>query len=196
MRKLIFFIGPAGAGKTTLAKALAKKRGTALLDMDTLLRPAAETIMTITGHDPSDRDSAVYKMYCRDLGYRVTMDAALENVQLGTDIIVIGPFTKETADPAWLEAELARIGASPADVQIRAVAVFLPQEELYRQRIQSRGLEIDEWKLGNWNDFRGSLIAREIKWELPEGSIIHFDNSGELTEEKLAGLEQLIYGTE
>ena len=99
MRKLIFFIGPAGAGKTTLAKAWAHKHGGAFLDMDTLLRPAAEAIMTLAGQDPNDRDSPTYKTYCRDLGYRITMDAALENLELGLDAIVVGPFTKELADP-------------------------------------------------------------------------------------------------
>ncbi|HEX7055765.1 MAG TPA: hypothetical protein VF260_01035, partial [Bacilli bacterium] len=88
MAKLIFVLGPAAAGKTTLARALAAKRKIALFDMDTLLRPAAEAIMTIVGQDPTDRDSPLYKKYCRDLGYRMTMDAALDNIALGCDAIV------------------------------------------------------------------------------------------------------------
>ena len=39
MRKLIFFIGPAGAGKTTLAKAWVRRHGGAFLDMDTFCAP-------------------------------------------------------------------------------------------------------------------------------------------------------------
>lgn len=95
MQKLIFFVGGAGAGKTTLAKALAKRRRAALFDMDTLSRPASEAIMILSGLDPSDRDSPVYKSNCRDVGYRLTMDAALENVDIGTDAVVVGPFTRE-----------------------------------------------------------------------------------------------------
>ncbi|NOU93914.1 AAA family ATPase [Paenibacillus sp. LMG 31456] len=194
MRKLIFFVGPAGAGKTTIAKALARKRRMAFLDMDTLLRPSAEVIMRISGNDPNDRDSFVYKTHCRDLGYRVTIDAALENVELGLDVIVVGPFTKEIENPLWLEQELKRINASSHDVDVMAIFVSLPDKELYRQRIQARGLEMDEWKLENWSEFSHSLVQRQIKWPLPASSVYYFDNSGQLTEEKFSLIEQFVFG--
>ncbi|GGG14386.1 AAA family ATPase [Paenibacillus abyssi] len=194
MRKLIFFIGPAAAGKTTLAKAFAKKHRTALLDMDTLLRPAAETIMTLSGHDPNDRDSPVYKQHCRDLGYRITMDAALENLDLHLDAYVVGPFTKEINDPQWLENELAKIGASLNDVDIKAVFVYLPDDQHYHQRITLRGSLLDVWKLENWDSFSPSLKRHEIKWKLPRHSILYFDNSGPLSESKLSIIEQFLNG--
>lgn len=63
MNKLVFFLGPAGAGKTTLAKAIASRRKVPFFDMDILLRPAADAIMTFHGLDPADRDSTDYKDY-------------------------------------------------------------------------------------------------------------------------------------
>ncbi|OUS75799.1 hypothetical protein B1748_15330 [Paenibacillus sp. MY03] len=192
MRKLVFFLGGAGAGKTTLAKELAKRSRTALFDMDTLLRPAAEAIMTQAGLDPNDRDSEHYKSRCRDLGYRLTMDAALENVELGNDAFVIGPFTRETEDPDWLASELARIGASLSDVSVKVVFVALSDAGLYRERIRTRGSELDAWKLENWEVFSKSLVQRAIRWPLPESSILYFDNSGELSADKLAHLERFI----
>lgn len=194
MRKLVFVVGPAGAGKTTLAKALAKQRRAAFFDMDTLTRPAAEAIMTLAGQDPDDRDSPVYKRHCRDLGYRITMDAALENVELGTDAVVVGPFTKETQDPLWLPSELARIGASAQTVDVKALFVYLPDDDHYRRRIQERGSHLDQWKLSNWSRFSPSLVRRDIRWELPSSSILYFDNSGSLTEEKLERIERFVYG--
>jgi predicted kinase len=195
MAKLVFFVGPAAAGKTTLAKRLAGKRGTAVFDMDTLLRPAAEAIMKQLGLDPNDRDSAEYKAHCRDLGYRITMDAALENVELGVDAIVIGPFTKETQNAAWLPKELSKLDSDAASaVEVKVVTVYLPEEEDYRQRIQQRGSVLDLWKLEHWAHFRQSLAPRDIHWKLPASSKLAFDNSGPLTVEKLEALEHFIYG--
>ncbi|MBW5445810.1 AAA family ATPase [Cohnella sp. CFH 77786] len=196
MRKLIFFIGGAGAGKTTLAKALAKRRGAALFDMDTLLRPAAEAIMRLSGLDPDDRDSPAYKTRCRDLGYRLTMNAALENLEIGMDAIVIGPFTRETGDAAWLESELARIGASTRDVEVKVIVVSLKDTDSYRERIRGRGSVLDVWKLDHWDEFSRSLTAdRKVKWRLPADSVLYFDNSGPFTDGKIAQLDQFVYGS-
>ncbi|MDQ6417976.1 AAA family ATPase [Paenibacillus sp. LHD-117] len=196
MRKLVFFLGGAGAGKTTLAKALARRSHAALFDMDTLSRPAAEAIMSLSGLDPNDRDSPLYKTRCRELGYRLTMDAALENIELGTDTYVIGPFTKETEDPSWLENELSRIGASLRDVDVKVIFVSLSNDSLYRERIRQRGSALDAWKLDNWDEFSRSLVPRHAQWPLPEASILYFDNSGETSEDKLALLEQFVNHSE
>ncbi|WP_166245062.1 AAA family ATPase [Paenibacillus turpanensis] len=194
MRKLVFFIGPAAAGKTTLAKALAQRFRAVFLDMDTLIRPSAEVIMTLCGQDPTDRDSPVYKKHCRDLGYRVTMEAALENIELGLDVFVVGPFTKETEDPDWIERELAQIGASITDVEVRVVYVYLQDLEQYRQRLEGRGSVLDQWKLEHWDEFSRTLVHREIRWKLPEGSVLYVDNTGPASGEKLAQVENFIFG--
>lgn len=194
MPQLIFVVGGAGAGKTTIAKALARKRKLAFLDMDTLLRPAAVSLMTQQGLDPNDRDSAEYKRLCRDLGYRITMDAALENVTVGTDAIVIGPFTKETEQPQWLEDELAKACFSRADVDVKVICVYLADEETYRARFEARSSELDRWKLEHWGQFKTSLERREIRWQLGADSILYMDNSAPFTEERLAMLERFLGG--
>lgn len=193
MPKLVFFIGGAGGGKTTLAKRVAGKRGAAVLDMDTLLRPAAEAIMTLAGLDPQDRDSSEYKRLCRDLGYRITMDAALENAAVGTDVFVIGPFTKETEDPNWIRQQLHRIGDSSNTVEVKVVVVHLASIDDYRDRIGMRATELDRWKLEHWDEFSRSLALRLPKWELPANSVLLFDNTGPLNEDRLAVIERFLY---
>lgn len=193
MRKLVFFVGGAGAGKTTLAKALAKRRGVAILDMDTLLRPAAVALMTQAGLDPSDRDSNVYKTLCRDLGYRITMDAAIENIAIGGDIFVIGPFTKETETPDWIEQELSAIGATLMDVDVKVIFVYLRDDKLHYDRIVQRGSILDQYKLDNWSEFSRSLVKRELKWNIPASSVLYLDNSQGLNNQSLAWLEQFVY---
>ncbi|MCP1134208.1 ATP-binding protein [Paenibacillus polysaccharolyticus] len=191
--KLIFFLGGAGSGKTTLAKALSRKYKAAFLDMDILLRPAAEAIMTLQGLDPSDRDSPEYKRLCRDLGYRITMDAALDNVQLGVDTLVVGPFTQETGTPDWIEQELARIGRSLDNTDVRVAYVYLQNEALYRQRITARHSPLDEWKLANWDAFRSSLDRKSVAWPLPTESIAYIDNSSDDPAIAFAELERRMY---
>jgi adenylate kinase family enzyme len=192
MRKLVFFVGGSGAGKTTLAKKLVARSRAVFLDMDTLQRPAAEALMTAAGFDPTDRDSTDYKRLCRDLGYRITMDAALENVSLGTDVYVVGPFTREIADPGWLERELAQIGTVLNEVDVKAVNVYLQNDALHRARIVGRGSELDRWKLDHWESFSYSLTRMRIEWPLPTDSILYFDNSEKLTEERVKRVEQFL----
>lgn len=177
MNKLVFFLGPAGAGKTTLAKVVASRRKAAFFDMDILLRPAADAIMTMHGLDPTDRDSTEYKRLCRDLGYRITMDAALDNLGLDSDVFVVGPFTKEAADPGWIESELKKIGLTLQDVEVKVVLVTLADEELFRKRIQARHSPLDDWKFRHWELFRSSLGNRTLAWPLPEANVALIDNS-------------------
>ncbi|WP_230986662.1 AAA family ATPase [Cohnella fermenti] len=190
--RLIFVVGPAGAGKTTIAKELAKRLRAALLDMDMFARPASERIMTLAGLDPEDRDSDEYKKLCRDLGYRMTMNAALDQLELGLDAIVVGPFTKETESAEWLEAELSRLGERRSEVEVKAIYVILHDLELYRRRIEGRGLAADEWKLRNWDSFSRSLAVRQIKWKLPDDSVLYWDNADELDGERLSRLLEFV----
>ncbi|CQR55827.1 AAA family ATPase [Paenibacillus riograndensis] len=195
MNQLVFFLGPAGAGKTTLAKAVASRRKAAVLDMDILLRPAADVIMQMHGLDPADRDSAEYKRLCRDLGYRITMDAALDNMGLDCDVFVVGPFTKEAAEPDWIGGELARIGRTLEEIVVKVVLVSLGNTGLYRERIEGRHLPLDAWKFQNWETFRTSLGTRTIAWPLPADNILQIDNSDPDVRTAAEAVERFIYGS-
>ncbi|WP_379152554.1 hypothetical protein [Paenibacillus sp. sgz5001063] len=194
MNKLVFFLGPAGAGKTTLAKAVASRRKAAILDMDILLRPAADVIMSMHGLDPDDRDSTEYKRLCRDLGYRITMDAALDNMGLECDVFVVGPFTKEVQDPGWIGSELARIGRNLEEIEVRVVLVSLGNYELYRERIEGRHSPLDDWKFRNWETFSTSLESRTVAWPLQAENILRIDNSSSDVQAAAVIVERFIYG--
>lgn len=194
MRKLVFFVGGAGSGKTTIAKGITVKHHPVFLDMDTASRPASEKIMTLMGHDPDDRDSAAYKTLCRDLGYRLTMDSALENLEMGSDVFAIGPFTSEIGNPNWIHEELAKVGATVGDVEVKVVYVYLEDMAQYKKRIEDRGHKADEWKLAHWDEFAKRMKRTEVQWDLPGDSVIYFDNSQGTLEDNILSVERFIYG--
>ena len=46
-------------------------------------------------------------------------------------------------------------------------------------------MDRDQWKIDHWDDYEKSLDLPEVAWGIPETDIMVFDNSGELTEEKV-----------
>ncbi|MBS4178150.1 AAA family ATPase [Lederbergia citrea] len=186
MPKVIFVSGVAGTGKSTVSRYIHKYIPAVYLDKDTVGGKFSEQFLKATGHDPSDRDSKYYKAHCRDLEYDVTMDLAMENATLGLDSILIGPFTKEMETKEWLDKKLAEFKLSRDDVTVKIVFVTLKDTQLQKERIIERGaMDRDQWKIDHWDDYEKSLDLPEVAWGIPETDIMVFDNSGELTEEKV-----------
>lgn len=176
MPRLIFFCGHAGTGKTTLAKRalpwLRQRTGESfcLLDKDTLYGHYSAAVMGVLTGDPDDRDSPVYLDNLREPEYGGLLDTARENLELGTNCIVVGPLSREIrahklADRRWL-----RVGDS---VRVHIVWVYLPEDEAHR-RIVARGNPNDAWKLAHWDDYRKRLFQPDPA-EYPELRL--YDNS-------------------
>ena len=141
MPRLIFFCGHAGTGKTTLAKRalplLHQRSGESfcLLDKDTLYGGYSSAVMGVLTGDANDRDSPLYLQHLRAPEYAGLLNTARENLSVGVNCIVVGPFSREVrahqlADRAWL-------GVGD-DVTVHVVWVHLQEAEA-RQRIQARG---------------------------------------------------------
>ncbi|MEO3943922.1 AAA family ATPase [Gorillibacterium sp. CAU 1737] len=193
MQKLVFFVGVAGTGKSTVAAKLAVETSVVYLDRDTLGGRFVEAMLKGQGLDPDDRDSDYYKKNLRDLEYDTTEDVCVENVKLGQDVFMISPFTQELKNKNWLEGLLQKAGKSRNEVKVKVVVVTLSDSEAQRKRILARGTSRDEWKLEHWDEYWQSLrFVPEINWELNESDVLQFDNSGELTTEKLAKVKAFI----
>lgn len=190
LQKLVFFVGVAGTGKTTVARVISEHVPAAFLDRDTVGGRFVEAILDMKGLDKNDRDSQFYKDNLRDLEYDTTKDICIENLAAGQNVFMISPFTAELKNKQWIEEVIAAAGLTREQVDVKVIVVTLNDISLQHDRIVGRQTERDRWKLDNWDQFEQRVqFVPTINWDLKDNSVLVFDNSGELTKEKR---EQLI----
>jgi len=172
--RLILFAGHAGTGKTTLAKqalpllAVPSGRDFFFLDKDTAYGAFSSHIMGLLTGDPADRDSPTYLEHLRDREYAGLLDITRENLALGLQVMLVGPFTREIMAGKFFRPQ--ELGL-PANTICRIAWIDLSSDEA-RRRIERRADPRDAWKLAHWNDY----LKRRV--EPPEHpGIRRFDNS-------------------
>ncbi len=153
--RLLLFAGHAGTGKTTLAKRaiplLRERSGRDyfFLDKDTAYGAFSSHVMGLLTGDPDDRDSPTYLNNLRDKEYAGLLDIARENLLLGLNVMLVGPFTREImAGKFFRPTELGM----PEGTECRVAWIDLDSAEA-RRRIQQRNDKRDAWKLAHWDDY-------------------------------------------
>jgi predicted kinase len=171
--RLILFAGHAGTGKSTLAKRalplIIESTGEDFffLDKDTVYGAFSAHVMELTTQDPNDRDSPYYLQNLRDWEYQGLIDIARENLLLGINVILVGPFSKEIQSGRMFNPEALGI---PSQTKISIAWIDLEESEA-RRRMEKRNDPRDQWKLAHWNDY----VKRRI--DPPQhSSIQRFDN--------------------
>ncbi|USB33728.1 AAA family ATPase [Paenibacillus sp. YPG26] len=193
MQKLVFFVGVAGTGKTTVARKLSMRIQAAFLDRDTVGGRFVEKILEMNNLDKNDRDSEFYKKHLRDLEYDTTKDICVDNLAAGQSVFMISPFTSELKNAAWIEEVVTAAGLTLSEVDVKVIVVTLSDMDVQKERIIERKTERDTWKLNHWDNFKQRVeFVPEVNWNIPASSITVFDNSGELTDAKIEGLYQFI----
>ncbi|MNK41531.1 shikimate kinase [compost metagenome] len=193
MQKLVFFVGVAGTGKTTVARKLSARIQAAFLDRDTVGGRFVEKILEMNNMDKNDRDSEFYKKHLRDLEYDTTKDICVDNLAAGQSVFMISPFTSELKNGAWIEEVVSAAGLTMSEVDVKVVVVTLSDMDVQKERIIERKTERDTWKLNHWDNFKQRVeFVPEVNWNIPASSVTVFDNSGELTDAKIEGLYQFI----
>lgn len=184
--KLVFFVGNAGVGKTTVSTEVAKLTNVVYLDKDVIGKHYMDKLFELMNMNPNDRDSDFYKKQFRDIEYNAIKDIAAQNLLLGNDVYVVAPFNKEISNKNWIDNYLTKNGLSRKNVVVKVVVVTIDDERIQKERIHNRNASRDEWKLNNWNEYRKNLKkTTPVKWNISSDHILIFNNSFELNDQKM-----------
>ena len=119
------------------------------LDKDTVYGAFSAHVMELATQNPNDRDSPFYLERLRDWEYQGLIDIAKENLLLGVNVILVGPFSKEIQSGRMFKAQ--ELGVPP-QTSIQIAWIDLEESEA-KKRMEKRADPRDAWKLTHWNQY-------------------------------------------
>lgn len=159
MATLISFAGLPGAGKTTIARLLARKRPAVFLRVDRI-----EAALRL--NDPGREIGP--------LGYEIAAALATSNLKTGQDVIV------DCVNPWPLTRAMFAKAASAGGGDLLGVEIVCRDKALHRARLEGRVRDIGDGHVEP--DWQAVLARDYAPW--PEAAL-HLD-AGELTAERAA----------
>ena len=177
--RLILFAGHAGTGKSTLAKKalplIIEKTGEDFffLDKDTAYGAFSAHVMELTTQNPNDRDSPFYLENLRDWEYQGLIDIARENLLLGVNVILVGPFSREIQSGAMFDARALGV---PPQTSIQIAWIDLDESEA-KHRMEKRADPRDEYKLQHWEQYAKRRVEPPEHIAIQRFDNLHFDEA-------------------
>lgn len=162
---LIVFSGLPGTGKTTLAKALARKLNAGYVRIDTI----EDALLADGGSN----------LVAAGAGYRVAYAMAEDNLQLGRTVIADSVNPIRLTREAWRDVG-KRSGSIVVDVQ-----VICSDKTQHRRRIEARN---SGTRGSNWLE----IINRDF--DAVDHATIVIDTAGQTAEQSLAALQTAVSG--
>jgi predicted kinase len=158
-----FVIGPAGSGKSTVARLLAQQAGAAYIDKDTACTRFTEALLELAGTDKDERDlNPYYQSVVMDLEYLTILDLARENLAVARPVVLDAPFGRYFSRPGYL-TEVAERHSWPGGVEPVVVRVEVDSDTA-RARVRARGCARDLSKLADWDSFWKKAQDNECLW--------------------------------
>lgn len=163
MKQLIIICGFAGAGKTTIGKALAQKLGYAFVDKDTLSEDFTKYILTKSKAGKARFESFLYSAEINRVEYITGLKVCKDIIENGVNVVAAFPFALHIEN--YQKWKLLTILANfPSDIEVKFVWIK-HNIELEKFNLFSRKLQRDENKLQNWEDYAASIDGLKIDKE-------------------------------
>jgi len=157
---LYIFAGLPGAGKSTLAKALAEVTGAAYVRIDTL--------------EQALRELCAWQV--EGEGYELGFRLAADNLRLGVSVVA------DSCNPIELTRRSWERVAHDAGARFVNIEVICSDAEAHRRRVETRVAEVPGLKLPSWAD----VVARDYeRWSRPR---VILDTAGRSPPQSLQAL--------
>lgn len=178
-------IGPAGSGKSHVARQLAQRLRAAYLDKDSLAGDLVDAALELVGRRTGGReDDPTYIERLMPAEYAALFATAADNLRLGLPVVLDAPFAAYLANPDFLTASADQAswptGTPVVVVEVRASA------ETVRTRLTQRGLPRDRAKLADWSAFWQKLGTQDCAWTGARHIVV--DNDAEPDLDAVVGL--------
>lgn len=181
----IIISGFAGSGKSIIGKTLAKKIKYMYLDKDTISNGFTEQIIHNNNSYTGNRESDLYTYIIKPLEYESLINIAIENLQLGINVILSAPFISQLSDDNYVENNIAKY----IKTNINSDIIWIDtNENTERIRLTDRASIRDVWKLENWNEYNKTI--RILKPDFKD--VIYFNNNDNTDSTFNKSIERLI----
>jgi predicted kinase len=170
---LIFLIGAAASGKSTIGKIVAAEYNFCYLDKDIICNHFTGLLLESKGYSPNERDGCpFYGDVIMSIEYKTLLNIANDNLKLGKSVLLDAPFIGFFSNPHYID-EL-RKSYDWQDVTILVLQVSIDFDVL-KKRMMARANERDKWKFDHWEAYVKSIQEKQCQWKNVE--IRKFDNS-------------------
>lgn len=176
---VVVAIGPAGSGKSSVARELAQRLRAVYLDKDTVAGELVDAALELAGQPAGGRENdPTYVERLMPAEYAALFATASDNLRLSLPVVLDAPFAAYLDDPNFLITS-ADQASWPAGTPVIVVDVRA-SEETVRERLTRRALPRDKAKLAAWPTFWQQLGPQDCAWSGAQRIVVNNDDEPNL----------------